>query len=118
MKKINVKKTVLFAIEAIFAWMLVSGACMFLSMVFQKEFSFACATLIWTVLLAVSIICEKFEINVRDLEDFEKCPKEPKRKIAFLASSMIMMGMVFVLTCEFIMLVINKWELLVNYIIH
>ena len=65
MKEINVKKTAIFTLEAIFAWMLVSGACMFLSIVFQKEYSFIGTVLIWAVLVIAGMACDKFDTVIR-----------------------------------------------------
>lgn len=65
MKEINVKKTAIFTLEAIFAWMLVSGACMFLSIVFQKEYSFVGTVLIWAVLVIAGMTCDKFDTAIR-----------------------------------------------------
>lgn len=65
MKEINVKKTAIFTLEAIFAWMLVSGACMFLSIVFQKEYSFIGTVLIWAALVIAGMACDKFDTAIR-----------------------------------------------------
>lgn len=65
MKKINVKETAIFTLEAIFAWMLVSGACMFLSIVFRKEYSFVGTVLIWLVLVLAGMACDKFDTVIR-----------------------------------------------------